>query len=168
VLTASSDKTARVWDAATGKLLAELKGHSGHVGSAVFSPDGARVLTASADNTARIWDAATFRSLAELKGHSGEVTSAVFSPDGERVLTASSDGTARIWRVLGSTPGPTPSWFANFFRVAACRTFSEDGELVPLAGPEWARMKAEVRAAALGDKTRYGQIARWYFGDSAP
>src|SRR5262249_54692177 len=28
VLTASSDKTARIWDAATGKVIAELKGHT--------------------------------------------------------------------------------------------------------------------------------------------
>lgn len=42
------------------------------------------------------------------------------------------------------------------------------GDLVPLAGPEWAKMKAEVRSAALQDKTRYGEIGRWYFEDSAP
>ncbi|HET7544233.1 MAG TPA: hypothetical protein VFK05_30390, partial [Polyangiaceae bacterium] len=95
VLTAA-DTTARIWDASTGKSLAELKGHSDLVLSAVFSPDGTRVLTASQDNTARIWDASTGKSLAELKGHSGMVWSAVFSPDGARVLTAA-DTTARIW-----------------------------------------------------------------------
>ncbi|HYV48629.1 MAG TPA: hypothetical protein VFA20_27405, partial [Myxococcaceae bacterium] len=56
VLTASDDNTARIWDASSGKLLAELRGHSGPVWSAVFSPDGLRVLTASKDNTAHVWD----------------------------------------------------------------------------------------------------------------
>ena len=56
VVTASVDKTARVWDAATGDAIAVLSGHDGPVRSAAFSPDGARVVTASVDKTARVWD----------------------------------------------------------------------------------------------------------------
>jgi WD40 repeat protein len=55
VLTASGDTTARVWDAASGRSLATLAGHTGWVSSAVFSPDGQRVVTASYDGTARTW-----------------------------------------------------------------------------------------------------------------
>ena len=59
IVTASEDKTARLWDAATGKQIGEpLRGHEGAVMSAAFSPDGKRIVTASADNTARLWDAA--------------------------------------------------------------------------------------------------------------
>jgi WD40 repeat protein len=57
VVTASSDNTARLWDADTGTEAAVLKGHTGTVLSAAFSPDGKRVVTASSDNTARLWDA---------------------------------------------------------------------------------------------------------------
>ncbi|MGC2221365.1 MAG: hypothetical protein WA624_02820 [Methylocella sp.] len=49
-------KTARLWDAATGKEIRAFKGHEGKVLSVAFSPDGARVLTGSVDNTARLWD----------------------------------------------------------------------------------------------------------------
>ena len=55
IVTASADKTARVWDAATGAALTVLSGHTNWVNSAVFSADGSRVLTASLDSTARIW-----------------------------------------------------------------------------------------------------------------
>ena len=54
ILTASDDKTARVWNAASGQLLATLQGHTESVKSAVFSPDGQRIVTASYDKTARV------------------------------------------------------------------------------------------------------------------
>ena len=57
IVTASYNKTVRIWDAPAGKLSSEpLKGHEGAVYSAAFSPDGKRIVTASQDKTARIWD----------------------------------------------------------------------------------------------------------------
>ena len=47
VVTASEDKTARLWDAASGKPIGEPMKHEGAVCSAQFSPDGQRVVTAS-------------------------------------------------------------------------------------------------------------------------
>jgi hypothetical protein len=58
-VTASYDKTARVWDAATGKALSEPMKHDDVVNSAQFSADGRRVVTASKDGTARVWDIPT-------------------------------------------------------------------------------------------------------------
>ena len=59
VATASLDKTARVWEAATGKAIGEPLRHDDLVSSAAFSPDGKFVVTASRDKTARVWEAAT-------------------------------------------------------------------------------------------------------------
>jgi hypothetical protein len=56
IVTASWDKTAQVWDAATGKALGEPLRHQEAVNSAQFSPDGSRIVTASWDNTARVWN----------------------------------------------------------------------------------------------------------------
>ena len=97
VLTASDDKTARLWDVASGKELRALRGHEGGVGSAQFSADGKTVLTASDDKTARLWDVASGKELRALRGHEGAVLSAQFSADGKTVLTASGDKTARLW-----------------------------------------------------------------------
>jgi eukaryotic-like serine/threonine-protein kinase len=97
IVTASHDKTARIWDSRTGIQLAVLKGHGGTVRSAAYSPDGTRIVTASGDKTARIWDAQLGVQLAVLSGHSDLVTSAAYSPDGTRIVTASHDRTARIW-----------------------------------------------------------------------
>src|SRR5262249_58530703 len=63
ILTASADKTARLWDVATGAPIGEPMRHEDEVVDAAFSPDGARVVTASKDRTARLWDAATLKPI---------------------------------------------------------------------------------------------------------
>jgi len=55
IVTASADKTARVWDSQTGRLLATMTGHSGRVNYVAFSPDGKRIVSVSDDGTARVW-----------------------------------------------------------------------------------------------------------------
>jgi WD40 repeat protein len=57
VVTAGGDRTARVWDVATGQPIGAALPHAGAVVSAAFHPDGRRVLTASGDASARIWQA---------------------------------------------------------------------------------------------------------------
>ncbi len=56
-MTASDDRTAKVWDAKSGAEVLTLKGHTKEVKSAAFSPDGSRVVTGSDDKTAKVWDA---------------------------------------------------------------------------------------------------------------
>ena len=99
IVTASSDRIARVWKYSAGQWKSRpLEGHSGELTSAAFSPDGTRVVTASFDKTARVWtEGAGSWTSQTLKGHSWHVSSAAFSPDGTRIVTASWDGTARVW-----------------------------------------------------------------------
>ena len=97
IVTASFDKTARVWDAATGKAIGEPMRHEDVVLTAQFSADGKRVVTASKDKTVRVWDAVTGKAIGEPIHHGDWVYSAQFSTDGQRVVTASKDKTARVW-----------------------------------------------------------------------
>ncbi len=48
--------TVSVWDLATGKELAQLKGHQGAVETLAFAPDGKSLATGSKDTTGLIWD----------------------------------------------------------------------------------------------------------------
>jgi WD40 repeat protein len=102
ILTASWDKTAKLWDAASGKLIFSFP-HKGAVNTAVFSPDGAHILTASADRTAKLWDAASGKLIASI-AHQGIVNNATFSPDGGRILTASVDHSAKLWDAASGKP----------------------------------------------------------------
>lgn len=106
IATASSDKTAKLWDATTGKLLATLKGHEDRLEYLSVSPKGKYLFTSTGKTwpyerygsvEARIWNAKTGELVAKLHGHSHTITRAEFSDDETRVLTASDDHTARVW-----------------------------------------------------------------------
>jgi WD40 repeat protein len=120
----SWDNTARLWDAATGKPVAALEGHTSSVSAVAFSPDGARVLTGSGDTTARLWVAATGKPMATLEGHTGAVNAVAFSPDGARVLTGSGDNTARLW---DAATGKTVATLEGHTGPVTAVAFSPDG-----------------------------------------
>ncbi|MEO7924794.1 MAG: caspase family protein [Chitinophagaceae bacterium] len=130
IVTASSDNTAKIWDAGSGALLADLIGHSGKVISADFSPDGKKIVTASWDNTAKIWDAGSGALLAEI-GHSHWVNSAAFSPDGKKIVTtAYKEITAKIWDA-GS--GALLANLKKHSREVRSAVFSPDGKKIVTA-----------------------------------
>jgi WD40 repeat protein len=55
IASGSDDKTVRLWDAASGDLLATLAGHEARVLSVAFSPGGKRIVSGSSDGTVRLW-----------------------------------------------------------------------------------------------------------------
>ncbi|MDZ8138591.1 MAG: hypothetical protein RM049_25340, partial [Nostoc sp. DedQUE04] len=55
IASASLDNTVKLWDAATGKSISTLKGHSDRVSSVAFSPDGKTIASASYDKTVKLW-----------------------------------------------------------------------------------------------------------------
>jgi eukaryotic-like serine/threonine-protein kinase len=97
VLTGSADKTARLWDVATGMPIGPPLADQGAVYRAGFSPDGKALVTGSQDNTARLWDVATGNPIGPPLAHQGAVRAVAFSPDGKAVITGSGDNTARLW-----------------------------------------------------------------------
>jgi len=133
IVTASVDKSARIWDARTGVQLAVLSGHGSSVYCAAYSPDGTRIVTASADKTARIWDARTGAQLTILSGHGDEVSCAAYSPDGSRIVTASFDKTARIWDALTGLQLAVLSGHGDLVLTAA---YSPDGTRIVTASDD--------------------------------
>ncbi|GHF54791.1 hypothetical protein GCM10010218_40120 [Streptomyces mashuensis] len=97
--TASDDHTAKLWDTATGGLVATLAGHTDRVAGVAYSPDGRTLATVGRDRTAKLWDTGTHRLVATLTGHSSGVNGVAFRPDGRTLATASDDGTVRLWDV---------------------------------------------------------------------
>jgi serine/threonine protein kinase/DNA-binding XRE family transcriptional regulator len=83
MLTGSTDKTARLWDVASGQQVRQFVGHTIGVFGVAFSPDGKHALTGSFDKTARLWDVATGQEIRQFIGHTDAVFLVSFSPDGK-------------------------------------------------------------------------------------
>lgn len=96
IISAGWDKTARIWQAATGQMVKVLL-HQEAVSSVAFGADGARVATATWNGMAQIWQVSMGRALFPLEGHQTAVLDLEFSPNGKQLVTASADGTARLW-----------------------------------------------------------------------
>ena len=113
IVTASSDKTAQLWDAKSGVAwpASQTMRHNAAVLSAAFSPDGTRVVTTTARDgavpgSAFLWDGRSGTRIpdSEPMSHEGAVLWAAYSPDGSRIVTASTDQTARLWAADTGAP----------------------------------------------------------------
>jgi len=100
VVTASSEGTARVWDATTGVSLVELRApaEAGATNSADISPDATRVVTGQDDGSVIVWDVSSGEPLVTFRGDAGQVLSVRFGPDGRRIMVAgASEAVARVF-----------------------------------------------------------------------
>jgi WD40 repeat protein len=106
VVTASTDRTARVWNlesVTTNRSLRPsmvLTMHHAELSRSRFSPDGTRVLTVAKDETPRLWNVVGQRSAIgqPLEGHARAVRDAAFDDNGQ-IVTWAGDGTVRWWPV---------------------------------------------------------------------
>jgi WD40 repeat protein len=101
VLTASLDKTARIWDAGTGATVKVLKDHVDSVLGGAYSPDGKWLATGSLDRTVKLYDAATREKVASYTNPEG-VTAIGFGAKSD-ILVACAEKQVRVWPVKPGT-----------------------------------------------------------------
>jgi WD40 repeat protein len=145
VVTASEDKTARVWDAASGKILATLQGHKDVVDQAAFSPDGARIATRSKDLTGRVWDAATGKALATFQAFPLFFSSVAFSLDGLQFVAKTRLGVPYVSRLesIKGDAGILPLWV----EVYTGTEFLPGDFVQSLPAEEWNERRRRLKVA---------------------
>lgn len=99
----SRDKTAKIWDVATGKEIRTFIGHESTVNGVSFSRDSKFLLTSSDDGSAKIWEVNTGKVIFTTPKDEKKVTAAVFSPDEKFVVTAGYSYELRIWNIKDGT-----------------------------------------------------------------
>ncbi len=148
MVSASYDKTVRVWNADGSGSALVLRGHDDWVSWAEFSPDGQRIVSASKDKSIRIWGADGTGVPVVLRGHDKWVNTARFSPDGRRVVSASDDGTVGVWHDLEPATLDDPRlWTITNYCMPVARRIELIGVSEQMARDNRERCLARVAAA---------------------
>jgi len=125
VITASDDKTLKLWDVNTGKEMGTFIGHCDSVIGCAFSPDGKKVLSASRDKTLKGWDVNNFAEILTFTGHVGAITACAIHPNGIWLLSASMDGTIKLWDI--ETGAEIRTFVGHSDSITGC-VFTPDGQ----------------------------------------
>lgn len=124
-VTGSFDKTARVWNVATGEPVGRpLLGHTQRIVTVAFSPSGRCIVSGSTDCTVRLWDSQTGMPMGKTLEHSSWIEAATFSPDGKYAAFGAGDSTG-INRIDTFTGDRVPSMVPHL--GVCCLAYSHDG-----------------------------------------
>lgn len=98
ILSGSYDKTVKLWDRRTGRMVRNFVGHTDWVSSVAFSPDGKYIISSSADKSIRLWDQISGRLIRQYLPVEGPCAVAI-SNDGNYLAAGGADKIIRIWQL---------------------------------------------------------------------
>ncbi|HWR92981.1 MAG TPA: hypothetical protein VN300_11155, partial [Desulfobacterales bacterium] len=131
IVTASEDRTARIWRAASGKSAAVLP-HEAVVITAAFSPGGRWVVTRTAgDKVIHVWETGSWKRVAAIDVRPGALAGFASSPDGEFILTMAGMPEAAVFETGSGARVAELTGHADQVLAAG---FSPDGRRIVTAG----------------------------------
>jgi len=102
VISASGDKTLRLWDVKTGQAKGLLRDHADSVYALALSADGKTLASAGVDRSIKLWDLATGKARFNFAGrpHGDTIYALAFAPgENQRLVSVGGDGMAKLWSV---------------------------------------------------------------------
>ena len=114
---AHADARIRLWEVASGRLLAILWGHEDSVNDLSFSSGGRTLASASSDGTVRLWSVGMQCQFGVVEQRSGTATAVAFAPDG-RSLVAGFSATPAVlrWKIEHPQWQPPTARFPDDFK----------------------------------------------------
>ena len=97
-ISASFDKTLRLWGVFNDNCLGIFRGHIAEVYMLAFSKDSKWVISGSKDSTIQVWSIKDKKRAYQLPGHADQVYSVDWSPDGLKLASGGKDRMVRIWK----------------------------------------------------------------------
>ena len=137
IASASEDKTVKLWDAASRKILASRDDHNKYVKCVAFSADSRLLASGDSSGKVLLWDVADASNpqlLATLRVDTDMVWSVAFSPDGKILATGSWDWTVKLWDTSSYQLLDT---LADHSQPVTSVTFSDNGSII--ASGSWDR-----------------------------
>ncbi|TRY86565.1 hypothetical protein DNTS_018572, partial [Danionella cerebrum] len=133
IVSASDDKTVKLWDKNSREVIHSFCEHGGYVNFVDFHPNGTCIASAGTDSSVRLWDIRTHRLLQHYRVHSSCVNSLSFHPSGDFLMTASSDSTLKILDLL---QGRLLYTLHSHQGAASCVSFSPSGDRCASGGSD--------------------------------
>jgi len=106
-VSASWDRTLRLWDLESGQTIRTLEGHTDSVYAVTVTPDGRRAVSGSGDQTLRLWDIESGKEIATFTGES-DMSSCAIAPDGRTIVAGGHSGRVHFLRLVEADE--TKSW----------------------------------------------------------
>jgi WD40 repeat protein/predicted Ser/Thr protein kinase len=135
------DHSLRVWDMASGRHTATLRGHSDRISALAFSRDGRRLASVSLDHTMKMWDVASATLIFSVNEPGMIMNHIAFSADGKLVGAVMVD-TVRVWNA------ETGQKLLTLNEPGDGITFSPDGRLLAVGAGDG----VIIRSAVTGER----------------
>ena len=133
IVSASIDRSAKIWSEKTGELVHTFNGHSNIVLGAAFL-NNHEAVSLEMDGRVRIWELnmdTEQKAASKKQRHSGCVRTAVYSPDGKTILSGGDDATVREWDAETGCIGTVVDCRREVYQVA----YSPDGNHIAISVP---------------------------------
>ncbi len=128
----SDERTANVWDIASGRFKPVL-GESGLFNTIALSPDGKFLAGLGPNFSIKIWEATWRRIKSSATGHSNDVTTLTFSPDGKSFASGGRDGQLKRW---DTATGRLLNAYQGHYDAVLAVTFTPDSTHLTSVGRE--------------------------------